>query len=296
MKTPPDAVDDAGELNVAAAYIRELKQVKWWLILGTLLPTLAALAYAVTATPIYRSSVLMKVVSSDELGDIGQALGSLNAISGLVGLPAIRGNSNRAESLAFLKSRSLAEDFIEAQGLRPLLFASAWDPASQRWKNHGPDGPGPGLTVRAFWRQVLRVEEEPATGLVRVEFRWKDPGVAADWANKYVELANSRLQARAISLSRQRLQYLKEELDAADDIQLKQAIYRLMQTEINSAMVANVRKDFAFSIVDPAVPSDRDDPWRPQKLPIVVMTGIFSLVAALGLLVIACYLRHANRV
>lgn len=282
-------------MHSAAAYFRELKNAKWWLLLGTLLPMLVALAYSLTAAPIYRSSVLMKVVSSDELGAIGQTLGSLNAISGLVGLPAIRGNSDRAESLAFLKSRSLAEDFIEAQGLRPLLFASAWDPVSQRWKDHGPDGPGPGVTILAFWRQVLRVEEEPATGLVRVEFRWKDPVVAADWANKYVELANSRLQARAINFSRQRLQYLKEELDAADDIQLKQAIYRLMQTEISSAMLANVRKDFAFSVVDPAVPSDLDDPWWPRKLPILVMTGVFSLIAVLGLLVVIHYIRCTNR-
>jgi len=258
------------------------------------LPLLAALAYTLIAKPIYRASVQVKVVSGEEMGSIGQALGPLNAISGLVGLPGIRSDSDRSESIAFLKSRSLAEDFIVSQGLRPLLFPELWDSAVQRWMGTDTSGPGQGSTVRKFWRQILRVEEEPASGLVRVEFRWADPVVAAEWANKFVQLANSRLQARAIELSKQRIRYLREELDRAEDIQLKQAIYRLMQNEINSAMIANVRKDFAFSIVDPAAPPDLDDPWWPRKLPILVMTGVFSLLTALGLLAAYTYVRNIN--
>lgn len=289
------AIRDSGTSGSATVYLREVWKAKWWLVLGTLLPMLAALAYSLTAEPVYRVSVLTKVVSGEEMDAVGQAFGSLNAISGLVGLPAIRGNSDRTESIAFLKSRSLAEDFIESQGLRPLLFSSSWDPANQRWKEPGIAGPGRGRTVREFWKRILRVEEEPATGLVRVEFRWTDPVVAADWANKFVHLANSRLQARAIDFSKQRIRYLREELDRSEDIQLKQAIYRLMQTEINSAMVANVRKDFAFSIIDPATPPDQDDPWWPRKLPILVMTGVFSLLAALGLLAVFNHVWRSDR-
>lgn len=278
-----------------APYIHDIKGARWWLFLGTLLPLLAALVYSFTAEPIYRVSVLAKVVGGEEMGGISQALGSLNAISGLVGLPAVRDNSNRVESLAFLRSRSLAEDFIESQGLRPLLFSASWDPVGQRWKDYGVDGPGPGLSVRTFWRRILRVEEEPATGLVRIEFRWRDPIVAANWANQFVLLANNRLQARAMTFSAERLHYLKEELGKTEDIQLKQAIYRLIQAEINSAMIANVRKDFAFSVVDPAFPSDLDDPWWPRKLPILVMTGVFSFLSILTLLVVVGRIRRGYR-
>ena len=50
-------------------------------------------------------------------------------------------------------------------------------------------------------------------------------------------------------------------------------------------MLANVRDEYAFKIIDPAVPSDSDDPVRPK--PLFVLSLALSVGVIAGLLVAA---------
>lgn len=261
--------------------LREVWRIRWWLIGSTLVPAITALLYAQLASPIYKSSVLVKVVSEDQRGVPDGLISQVSGLASLAGLSSLGGSDGRIEPLAVLKSRSLAEDFIKQENLRPVLFPDWWNNADGLWVKGGPDGPPAGRTVREFTKDVLRIEEDAATGLVRVEMRWHDPVAAARWANAYIDLANRRLQQRAIAMAELRLKFLNAELAKGGNIQLQQAIYKLMQSEISSAMVANVRRDFAFSILDPAVVPDVDDPWWPRAVPLFVMAALVGLIAGL---------------
>jgi len=106
---------------------------------------------------------------------------------------------------------------------------------------------------------------------------WYDPKVAADWTNAYVALANDRLRSDAIQKSRRSIEFLEQEAGKTDVVELKQAIYRLIETQVNNAMYANVQREYAFRTIDPAVASDPRRKVSPHR---ALMTLEGALAAA----------------
>jgi LPS O-antigen subunit length determinant protein (WzzB/FepE family) len=60
--------------------------------------------------------------------------------------------------------------------------------------------------------------------------------------------------------------FLEQELTKTTAVETRQAIARLMEAQINQRMIANVTKQYAFRVADKAMPSDRRDMVRPNKL------------------------------
>lgn len=273
----------AGQVDEATLgdVLRAAWRLKSWLVAWIAATLAGGGAYILLATPVYKATVLVQVVTASGNGELTDLLPKLGGLAGLAGVSLGRGGGS-VEPIAVLKSRSLADEFIQKNNLRPLLFPEFWNGATAKWTEKNPQGPTSGQAVRRLTREVRRIEEDVATGLVRVEFRWRNPALAAEWANSYIELANRRLQQRAMDDAAKRLKYLNEELAKSPDVQLKEAIYQLMQSEINTAMLASVRKDFAFTILDPAVAADEDDVAWPRAAPLVAVAIVLGLI--LGLL------------
>jgi hypothetical protein len=113
---------------------------------------------------------------------------------------------------------------------------------------------------------------------------WGDREQAARWASRYVDLANSELLARSIAESDRRIEFLRTAAAAAETIELRQAVYKLMESEIKSRMVASSRVDYAFKVIDPALVPDERDRVRPKRALLAVLgagLGALSLVMIL---------------
>lgn len=264
-------------------------------MLATVLPAVVAWAYCQFATPIYKSTVLVSVAANEQSSTLNNISARFGRIAEMAGISLPSSGVDRPDSIATLRSSALAEEFIVAQDLRPSLFPSAWDAEGKAWRKFGPDGPGMQRAVQRLFRDVLRVDEDPANGLLRIEVKWTDPGLAARWANEYVALANRRLQERALDIASQRMMYLNRELEKSGDLELRRAIYGLIQQEMSSAMIANIKKDFAFQVVDPAFPSDRDMPVWPKPVALIIVSAMAGFSVALGVIVLVEIWRTGSR-
>lgn len=117
-----------------------------------------------------------------------------------------------------------------------------------------------------FDERVRSVSTDKKTGLVTLAIEWKDPVQAADWANELVRRVNRQRQLEAIEEAENSIRYLKEQLGRTNSVEVQQAIYRLIETQTKSIMVAKARKDYAFKIIDPAVPPEkRPNPTEPSS-------------------------------
>ncbi len=254
---------------------RVLREGMWTIAVATGLLVAIAIAYALLTEKWYRAEVVL-VPAETQPGASGLA-DQLGGFSGLAGLAGISlGGSNTAEPLAVLNSRGFAQSFIEQNNLLPLLFADKWDRAAGRWKESGREPPDMHDAVRKFTEKVLRVDQEQKTKLVTVRIDWTDPRLAAQWANALVDKLNDRMRERALREAETNVAYLKQELSTADVVTLQQSIGRLMQNELQKAMLARGNKEFAFKIVDSAVPPK----WRvwPKRAQIVALAGVLGLV------------------
>ena len=269
----------------------DLAQACSWLFMGrrfiaaaTALAAIASLAYVFLATPWYRAQAVL--VPVDQQSIAGGLAGSLGALGGLVGLDNLRmGGGSSAESIALLASAEFTGDFIQANDLMPVLFAEDWDAAKGQWRSDVV-GRKPDLrdAVKLFDEQVRSVREDKKTGLVTLAIEWKDPELAAQWANLLVARLNEKVRARLLSEADTNVRYLKNELAGTDVVVLQQAIAGLLDSEMQKAMFARVRKDAAFRTLDRAqVPKFRSYPKRFQV--VAIATVVAALLSSLAVLV-----------
>jgi uncharacterized protein involved in exopolysaccharide biosynthesis len=210
-----------------------------------------ALVLALTATPIYRAEVVV-VEAQDPAGGVGGALGQLGGLAGLAGINLNFGASGVAEQArAMIQSRHLVEQFVDAHKLLPALQARS-----------------PGLTTR--WRaveylrtQVVSVQRDVRKNITTVSIDWTEPKVAAKWANDFVALGNEILRQRAIDEASRNIGYLDAQLDKTDVVELRKVIYEIIESQTKTLMLANGRREYAFQVIDPAVPPEvRTSPRR----------------------------------
>jgi capsular polysaccharide biosynthesis protein len=222
-------------------------------------------------TPIYQAEVLVAPVTESGaktgLSALAQQFGGLVGLSSL----ELSGGNNKFTSIAVLKSRQFTQNFIVENNLLPILFSDRWNSETNTWSVPADEIPTLGEGYRKFNDRVRMVFEDDETGLVRIVIEWKDRILATRWANELVDRANRRMRERTIERARRSIEFLKAEAEKANVVELKTAIYSLLESQINQVMLANVREDYAFEIIDPADVPDEDHFVRPKRLLMVVI-------------------------
>ncbi|MCH8072957.1 MAG: LPS O-antigen length regulator [Proteobacteria bacterium] len=234
--------------------LRQIWRILWrgkrTVIAATTIFALGSIAYALLAKEIYRAEVLLAPAAEQSTPMIGGQLGGLAALAGLS-----VGEGNDVVSLAVLQSREFARDFIEQLDLMPIFFEEEWDAEKNRWREDDPTkAPDVRDGVKFFHEEIFEVSEERRTGLVTLAIEWTDPDVAAEWASILVHRLNDRLRERALQEAQTNVAYLQSEMAKATLVTLQESIGRLLEAELPKLMLAKGNEEFAFKIVDPAVP------------------------------------------
>jgi len=266
-----------------------------WLIVVAL-----TVLFIATAPKKYRASV--EVVPVQRQGETSGLLSGLGGLGSLASLAGLRADvvQLKDEALASLRSKEFLFSFISENDLLPVLFSNKWDVETSSWTVEEPeDIPTLWDGYKALRKSVIDIYNEERTGIVTISIEWRDPQVAADWANDLVRRLNEKVRLRDIAESEKSLDYLKQQLAATQIVELERSIHQLMKVEINKIMIANVRQEYAFRVVDKALPPDDDQYFFPRV--IIVMPIGFVLGAGLALfLVLAwhifCNLRNRQTV
>jgi uncharacterized protein involved in exopolysaccharide biosynthesis len=274
----PEAQPDTQPISIDALISSVSRAWRWWLA-GLLIGAALAASYAFLARPIYRSQVVLAVVPQSNGAFAGSFIErQLGGLAGLAGL-AFGERDRSHESIAVLRSRELAELFINEENLIPVLFWRDWDSTSGRWRIDDP--PTIEDAYKLFDERIRRVSEDRRTGLVTLSIDWFDRELAARWANAFVQRADALLRDRAVREARASLAFLERELTRSTQIELRQAVYQLIEAQKKQEMLATVREDFAFRVIDSARIADADHFERPKRGLIIVAGALVGLLAGL---------------
>lgn len=239
-----------------------------WLIASiTAAFALGAVVYALLLPPWYSANVLLAPVKEEASVSLAGQLGGLASLAGIGA-----GGTGSVEAVAVLKSRDFARAFIEDQTLLPVLFADDWDATAGRWKLAAP--PDLRQAVRFFDQNVRKVAEDRKTGLVTLSIEWKDPDLAAAWADLLAVRLNDHMRQRALAEAEANVKYLRHELESTTVVMLQQSISRLLENEMQKLMLARGNVEFAFRIIDRAeVPRLKSKPRRTSIVVLAVLLG-----------------------
>ncbi len=239
-----------------------LYQGKYTIIGLTFLFLLSGLYVAVTTAPVYKTEVLLLPANAEGGGRVSGQLGGLASLAGIQLGSSIDPGS---KAIAILKSRKFLNQYINDAQLKPLLFANAWDTKAGQWKRVEPSD----WHAYQVFEKNMSMQKDHETGLYKLSVEWVDPQIAADWANELVNRINAYVKAQSVLQAKKSIDFLEGELNAITVVDMKNILYGLMESQLETIMLANVVDEYAFKVIDPAVVPE--SPIKPNKKIIVLI-------------------------
>ena len=194
------------------------------------------------------------------------------------------------EIIGLMQGRAFIYKFIQDNDLLPILFASDWNKDKKQWEPSQMHRWIYGDTISVWdgykkFGDKLDVETDEETNLTTVSFKWTDAKQAAEWTNKMVALLNAQLRQQAIKESNDILVQLQTQLDKTSSLEIRLALYGLMETQMAQIAAAKVHPEFAMKVLDSAViPEDQAIPYL--QLILVAVSMFLGLVFALALVLL----------
>ena len=266
--------------------LKELFMVLWsgkWLISAvTGLAAVISVVVALSLPNIYTASALLAPAESEGGGLSGlmAQYGGLASLAG-VSLPG-GGEGSRAQlGMQLMKSRSFIGDFVERHDILPELMAvGSWnqdsgeivfdpddyDADTKTWVRDVdlPKRPQPSLLeAHEEFMDILGVSEDKQTGYVTVSIEHHSPAVAAQWVNWLVEDINAVVKAQDVDEATKSIEYLTQQIANTSLADLQAMFFELIQSQTETVMLAEVRPEYVFKTIDPAVvPEEKSKPSR----------------------------------
>jgi uncharacterized protein involved in exopolysaccharide biosynthesis len=237
------------ELDVVALW-EIIWDSKYLILFICALCGLAAVLFAITATPKFRADVVIAEVHDSGLKGAASLTNQLGGLASLAGINLPSSGSDH-DAQAVLQSRRLVEEFIKSQNLLSVLIPDT-KKSQTLW-----------FAVKQFRDSVVSIREDKRTNLTTVAIEWTNPKTAAQWANSFVALANELVRTRALDDSSRNIAYLNKQIAQTNVVDMQRVIYNLIESEMKTLMLANARAEYAFTVIDPAVPAEvRSSPKR----------------------------------
>ncbi len=267
-----------------------LAKYKW--VIG--IPFAVGLATAIwmlNTENVYKAEALLAISNEASGGGLNSIAGQLGGLASLAGINVGGdGDSKVQVALAILESRKFAKQFISDYEMAIPLFAGAgWDQESKQLVID-PDiydtetgswvrdvGPGKtasptDLELYSKYREMLEITEDKPNGLVTIAVEHFDPALASIWANTLVEELNAEMRSREVVMAQQNISYLENQLESLENVDMRSVFFQLIEEQTKNLMLAEVKQDFVFSSIDPAVVPERPDS---PKRTLICLLAIF---------------------
>jgi uncharacterized protein involved in exopolysaccharide biosynthesis len=269
--------------------LRELFGIVWaekkLIVAITGVAAVLSVILALLMTEIYTANTTL-VAADTEQNSNGLA-GQLGGAATLLGVNVGGNGEDKVNTaIAILRSRQFIGRFIDDNNLLVPLFAGIWDKSTRssfidrnvydieaaRWLRES-GAPTNQEAYERFRGALSIVGPDIDTGIVSVAITWHNPVEAANWLNGLIGELNQEIRSRDVEEANDAIKFLRGQLDATQFVDLQRVFYQLIESQTRITMLADVREEYVFRVIDPAVvPESKSAPRR-------------SFISALGTLV-----------
>lgn len=272
-------------------------------------------------TNIYESkATIMTVESKSATGGSGMAAALAAMGGGLASMIGTPDSASAAEISTLLKSNILRSKIIQEYNLLPILFSDQWDEEKKRWKEPSfldeiislasklikaikpedkkaikkEEGVPDVYDGLRELEDIVNIEEVKAKGLIGkdntivVAAQFEDPEIAASLVNYFLAALNDHMSKEAKRVAALNKKYLEEQLPLNSDPLIKQKIYAMIAQQVETAMMAEVKENFSFKVIDPPMVPDKK--LKPKRAQMVVLSFVVALFLAVFIVFLLEYL------
>jgi len=247
-------------------YFNVLKKRKKLILIIVAVSVVTTVIYSLLATKIYKArAVIMPAIQQREQGNI-------SAIAMQFGI-STPSTSNVSELVSLLNSNILMEKVIKRYNLLPIFFDN-----KELNKNPHTDKTWDGIR---FLKDIYKVKYNQKDSTIELSAEFKDPRISADILNCILTELTDYMSSEAKRVAETNKKYLESQLDKTSDPFIKTKIYNLIAQQIEQTMLAEVKENFAFKVIDPPkVPDKRTKPKRMLMIMMAFVTSLFVGVVA----------------
>ena len=211
----------------------------------------AAIIISLVMRPVYEAKTVITPASrsSEQAGPA-----SMNVIASQFGI-STPSSSNIWEIINLLKSDVLKEEMIRKHDLLPVLI----DKNSMRGKSE----------EQRMWagirclREASTVSFSQRENSIRISVTFRDPKTATDLLNCTLKELTEHMSGEARRVAEANRRYLEREVDRTGDPFIRTKIYSMIAQQIEASLLAEVKENFAFKVIDPPrVPDRKKGPKR----------------------------------
>jgi len=271
---------------------------------------LATVVISLTMTNIYQAKALITPISAKDSGGGGAISALAQQFGGLPGI-ALPASSSATEIVNLLKSNILREKVIERYQLLPVLFYKQWDAEKKDWKR----GAGSGISLNPMtylgklasavisgeekgvrkkdpgipdvWdglrmlEGIVKINPSIKENSITIMVDYYDPEMAAKMVDYFLTALTDHMSTEARRVASINQKYLEEQLGKTADPLIKQKIYNLIAQQLETSMMAEVKENFAFKVIDPPkVPDRKIKPKRAQMVMLSFVVAVFMGIFA----------------
>lgn len=276
---------------------------KWIIIAVTVLFAVASVIYAISQPNIYKSEALLAPAEQERTGGLSALASQFGGLASLAGvnLAAGGGIDKTQMALEVLQSRQFVSEFIQRHNILPdLMAAESWSretntvnynqalyiKSEDKWVREVEASRTPEPSMQeAFktFRRIVSANRNKETGMITISVEHVSPEVAQQWVNWLVKEINTEMKVRDVQEANRSTSFLNNQLEQTRIADIRTVLYKLVEEQTKTIMFANVREEYVFKTIDPAiVPEQRSSPERALICILgVLLGGVLSVMLVL---------------
>lgn len=258
--------------------------------------TFGSIIYALTAPKIWESNTVIALSSKE-----GQGRSSSNALgmATMAGLAVSGGTGIDKKAqlvMTSIHSRDFIKHILSLPNILPELMATeSYDELEQASNfdssiydfenNEWVQGKPPFFLIQTEYNNAVSSFYDPlGTGFIYISVKHRSPVFAQKFLNLLILEINNLLRAQDLFEAEASLEYLYDQLNKVTQSEVLESITQLIENQLRTKMIANIRDDYAIYAVDtPHLPELRFSPQRTKIVFFGIIMGlIVSIITVLG--------------
>ena len=222
---------------------------------------------------IYKSEALLAPASEEQGGGLSALAGQFGGLASMAGINLGGGGGVDKTQMAIevMKSRQFTSQFIQKHNILPDLMAidkwnmddnsityntALYSPSDNTWVREvkAPFKPEP--SMQEAYKQFIKVFSVSLakdTGMVTVSVEHLSPVIAQQWVTWLVEDINKTMKERDVDEANRSSQFLNKQIALTNVADIRSILYKLIEEQAKTIMFAEVRDEYVFKTIDPAV-------------------------------------------
>ena len=263
--------------------LKELFSVLWkakiLIIVITSFFALSSVLYALSLTNFYKSEAILSVAGESN------ALGALSGMGGLASMAGITlpssGEDKSEIAIKTIQSRAFLEHLITFENVLPSIMATkSYDSQSKKIQfdpkiyneNNGEwvrkpsknQQPKPSyLEAHKTYLNQVSISRDKISNLITISVEHISPIFAKELLELIINEANELLRNKDLQESSAAIAFLNTEIPKSSLITMKDAINKLVQSQLQKQMLSKVNKEYILKVIEPPfIPEVKSKPRR----------------------------------